>query len=621
MDVREPVSEADDRTGHVVVLGVAGAGKTTVGLQLGVRLGKRFLDADSLHPTANVAKMESGTPLEDADRWPWLASIREVLRGEDGVVLACSGLKRQYRDLLRGAGAVRFVFLDIDRASAERRLSARAGHFMGAGMVSSQLEALERPTAAERDVVIVDAGDEVAVIVDAAVAGLAVIADDIAIEPTLADGGPERDIDSSQLAEHVATLSAAVVAGGHRRVLLVPPDQTRAHSRAGLISVLLSDALHEAGCEVAIMPALGTHVPVSRSGASVLFGADRADTELLVHDWRSGLRRLGEIGAAEVGVLTGGRFEEPIEVAVSTELFDQWDLIVSIGQVVPHEVIGMANFTKNLMIGLGGAPTIHRSHFVGAVVGMEGIMGRVATPVRDIIDAAFDRFVAPELNVMWVLTVVADTGGATSLRGLYAGWGGSTDSGGAAFRAAAALSRQTNVTTVTRPLDQVVCWLDPVEYRSTWLGNKAVYRTRMAIADDGELVVLAPGVSHFGEDDRIDRLIRKHGYRGTPATLAAVAADPELADNLSAAAHLIHGSSEGRFRIVYCTDPAAGGLSQAEIEGAGFGWRPLGEELGRWQVGGTTPTGERVDLDDRPFYFVANPAIGLWSTADRLGGS
>lgn len=621
MHVREPVSEADQRIDHVVVLGVAGAGKTTVGLQLGVRLGKRFIDADSLHPTANVAKMESGTPLDDADRWPWLASIREVLRDEDGVVLACSGLKRRYRDLLRGAGGVRFVFLDIDRASAEHRLSARAGHFMGAGMASSQLEALERPTAAERDVVIVDAGDEVAAIVDAAVAGLAVIADDVAIEPTLADGGPERDIDSAQLAEHVATLSAAVVAGGHRRVLLVPPDQTRAHSRAGLISVLLSDALREAGCEVAIMPALGTHVPVSRAGASVLFGADRADTELLVHDWRSGLRRLGEIGAAEVGVLTGGRFEEPIEVAVSTELFNPWDLIVSIGQVVPHEVIGMANFTKNLMIGLGGAPTIDRSHFVGAVVGMEGIMGRVASPVRDIIDAAFDRFVAPELNVMWVLTVVADTGGATSLRGLYAGWGGSTDSGGAAFRAAAALSQQTNVTTVTRPLDQVVCWLDPVEYRSTWLGNKAIYRTRMAIADGGELVVLAPGVGHFGEDDRIDRLVREHGYRGTPATLAAVAADPELADNLSAAAHLIHGSSEGRFRIVYCTDPAAGGLSQAEIEGAGFEWRPLGEELGRLQVGGTTPTGERVDLDDRPFYFVANPAMGLWSTADRLGGS
>ena len=105
------------------------------------------------------------------------------------------------------------------------------------------------------------------------------------------------------------------------------------------------------------------------------------------------------------------------------------------------------------------------------------------------------------------------------------------------------------------------------------------------------------------------------------STLAAVAADPELADNLSAAAHLIHGSSEGRFRIVYCTDPAAGGLSQAEVEGAGFAWRSLADELGRLQVDGSTPTGERVDLDDQSFYFVANPALGLWSTADRLGGS
>ena len=464
-------------------------------------------------------------------------------------------------------------------------------------MVSSQLQALERPTADERDVAIVDATDEIDSIVEAAVAGLAVLAHGIGVEATLADGGPDRDIDGAELAGHVSTLSASIVADGHRRVLLVPPDQTRAHSRAGLISVLMSDALRAAGCEVAIMPALGTHVPVSRSGASVLFGADRADTELLVHDWRSGLRRLGEIGAAEVGVLTGGRFAQPIDVAVSAELFNDWDLIVSIGQVVPHEVIGIANFTKNLMIGLGGAPTIDRSHFVGAVVGMEAIMGRVVSPVRDIVDAAFDRFVAPELNVMWVLTVVADNGGATCLRGLYAGRGATTDSGGAAFRAAAALAQKTNVTTVAQPLDRVVCWLDPAEYRSTWLGNKAVYRTRMAIADGGELVVLAPGVAHFGEDERIDRLIRRHGYRGTPAALAAVAADPELADNLSAAAHLIHGSSEGRFRIVYCTDPATGGLTQTEIEGAGFEWRPLGDELSRLQVDGTTPTGDRADRD------------------------
>jgi hypothetical protein len=82
---------------------------------------------------------------------------------------------------------------------------------------------------------------------------------------------------------------------------------------------------------------------------------------------------------------------------------------------------------------------------------------------------------------------------------------------------------------------------------STWLGNKAVYRTRMAMADGGELIILAPGVKEFGEDHEIDRLIRKYGYRGTPATLAAVKANEELRNNLSAAAHLIHGSSEGRF--------------------------------------------------------------------------
>src|SRR3990172_7027781 len=120
------------------------------------------------------------------------------------------------------------------------------------------------------------------------------------------------------------------------------------------------------------------------------------------------------------------------------------------------------------------------------------------------------------------------------------------------FSRAADLSLRVNFTLLDAPLKKVVVYLDPSEFKSTWLGNKSIYRTRMAMADGGELVILAPGLKEFGEDPEIDRLIRKYGYRGTPATLAAVQANPELANNLSAAAHLIHGSSEGRFRITYC---------------------------------------------------------------------
>ena len=120
------------------------------------------------------------------------------------------------------------------------------------------------------------------------------------------------------------------------------------------------------------------------------------------------------------------------------------------------------------------------------------------------------------------------------------------------FERAAALSLECNFQMMDREIKKAVVFLDPHEFRSTWLGNKSVYRTRMAMADGGELVVLAPGVHEFGEDATIDTLIRRHGYCGTPKTLEAVKDDPQLAGNLSAAAHLIHGSSEGRFRIRYC---------------------------------------------------------------------
>ena len=293
---------------------------------------------------------------------------------------------------------------------------------------------------------------------------------------------------------------------------------------------------------------------------------------------------------------------------------------MSVGQVVPHEVIGMANFTKNVVIGLGGAQTIHRSHFIGAVAGMERIIGHAMSPVRDVIDAAFDRFVDPLVRVWWVLTVVEDTGAAMVTRGLFAGEGGTGSSGGAAFRCCCGtVARCRTSTSWTRHSRALRVGSILGEFRSTWLGNKAVYRTRMAIADGGELIVLAPGVVRFGEDDAVDRLIRRHGYRGTTAALDAVRDDADVAANLGAAAHLIHGSSEGRFRIVYCTDPVRGGLSADEIESVGYEWRPLPEELERLGlVVDRGTSGPRRDRDGLPFHFIANPALGLWAVADRI---
>jgi nickel-dependent lactate racemase len=280
--------------------------------------------------------------------------------------------------------------------------------------------------------------------------------------------------------------------------------------------------------------------------------------------------------------------------------------------VVPHEVAGMAGYTKNLVVGLGGTSFIGASHLLGALVGIETIMGEPANPVRDLVDTAFDRMVAHRFEVLFVLTVVEDGAEGETLRAVLSGRGGTGRSGAAAFREAATLSRRCNITVVDEPWGRASCWLDAREYRSTWLGNKAVYRTRRALATGAELIVLAPGVERFGEDPEIDRLIRRHGYLGRDAVLAAAADDAELRTSPGTMAHLVHGSSEGRFSITYCTDPDAGGLTPEELDSVGYGWRSLADELARLGVDATTPTGPAVDARGERFAHVAQPALGLW---------
>lgn len=604
---------------RVVVMGVAASGKSTVAEHLADAFGARLVEADEHHLPESVAKMSSRIALTDDDRWPWLLRLQRELSAGDSVVMSCSALRKSYRDLLRRAGGVRFIFLDVAREEVERRIALRSGHFMGPAMVESQFATLERPDpAVEPDVHIVDSSQPIANIVAQSHTALttAAIVPDVGPTPLIADGSTTREISEPELRAHLESLVATQLHG--TRILLVPPDHTRLHSRAGEIAAILYDLLTTRGCTVGVLPALGTHAEMSPDDVKLLFADGVPYEAILHHRWKSRLARLGEIGSPEVRELTNGRFELPVPVEIDEVVLEQWDHVVSIGQVVPHEVIGMANFTKNIVIGLGGAPTVHRSHFVGAISDMETLMGRPDGPVRHLVDAAFDRFVAPVVNVMWILTVMEDTAAGVVHRGLFVGTGRSSESGGAAYRAAAALAQSCNLTIIDTPMRRVSCWLDPDEFRSTWLGNKAVYRTRMAIADGGELLVLAPGITTFGEDPGIDALIRRHGYRSTPETLAAVESDRELASSLGAAAHLIHGSSEGRFTITYCTDPQRGGLSRAEVEGVGYSWRSLSEVLVELGVDGATASGERVDRNGTVFTHIANPALGLWATSARF---
>jgi len=141
---------------RIVVMGVAGSGKTSLAIPLAESLGARFVEADDAHPAANIAKMRAGRPLDDDDRRPWLERLATEL-GTPPVVVTCSALKRTYRDVLRGAGGVCFVFLDLDETTALARLHDRPDHFMGPNMIASQFETLERPGDDESDVLRLDA--------------------------------------------------------------------------------------------------------------------------------------------------------------------------------------------------------------------------------------------------------------------------------------------------------------------------------------------------------------------------------------------------------------------------------------------------------------------------------
>jgi len=326
-----------------------------------------------------------------------------------------------------------------------------------------------------------------------------------------------------------------------------------------------------------------------------------------VHNWRTGVATVGEVPADFVRQVSEGAVDFAWQAQLANLIWTgKHDLILSVGQVVPHEVIGMANYNKNILVGAGGREGINRSHYLGAVYGMERIMGRAENPVRSVLNYASDRFLR-NLPIVYVLTVVGRReDGGLAVRGLFIG------DDIECFQRAAELSLKVNFEMLDEPIRKAVVYLDAEEFHSTWIGNKAVYRTRMGLADGGELIILAPAVREFGEDKTIDGLIRKYGYRGTPATLEAVNANADLAGDLSAAAHLIHGSSEGRFTIRWCP----GKLSREEVEGVGFEYGDLGTMLARYDPeklshGYNTVDGEEV-------FFIANPGLGLWAHRSRL---
>ena len=395
--------------------------------------------------------------------------------------------------------------------------------------------------------------------------------------------------------------------GPRKRVLAIPPDYTRLNSYAGPITSMVNEYFGDRLTDV--MPALGTHSPMTEEQIASMYQGIPLE-KFRVHDWRNDVVTVGEVPSGYIEEVSEGKVSYTWPSQVNKLLLDpSFDLILSIGQVVPHEVIGMANYTKNIFVGVGGAEGINKSHFLGASYGMERIMGRAKTPVRDVLEYARTHFI-PELPIVYVLTVRAkdEKSGELVTRGLFIG------DDFECFEKASALSLETNFIMVDHEIRKCVVYLDPAEFKSTWLGNKAVYRTRMALADGAELVILAPALKEFGEDHEIDRLIRKYGYKGTPHTLEATEANEDLRNNLSASAHLIHGSSEGRFKITYCPGPD---MTREEIESVGFAWGDLEETLRRYPIDSMTDGWNRMP-DGEEVYYISNPALGLWAHPSRF---
>ena len=411
--------------------------------------------------------------------------------------------------------------------------------------------------------------------------------------------------------------------GPREDVFLLPPDFTRFHSQAGKITSMIAeyygyikntDESKEVP-KIQIMPALGTHAPMTKEQIKTMFGEELAAKDpspFLVHDWRNDVETIGHVPGEMVSDATHGMVTTPWPAQLNKLVWEKRNneraVVLSIGQVVPHEVMGMANFNKNMFVGVGGLEAINLSHFIGAVYGMENMMGKAENPLRSILNHASEKFLG-ELDLWYILTVMGtNETGEIEMKGLFIG------NDIECYKKACELSLKVNFTMLEKAPSKIVVYLDEGEFHSTWLGNKAIYRTRMAIADGGELIVLAPGVKRFGEDDGVDVLIRKYGYVGTPKVMKAMEENEELKESLGTVAHLIHGSSEGRFSVTYCP----GFLTKAEIESVGFKYAPLDEMTKHYRVNTLKDGWQQNEESGEEFFYISNPALGLWAVKSRF---
>ena len=415
-------------------------------------------------------------------------------------------------------------------------------------------------------------------------------------------------LEEREIEDYLNNLVEQIIESDINNLLMIPPDYSRKSSSMGKITEKLYFKLDNYLKSIDVLPASGTHDPMGKKSLKSMFGKIPLSS-FLVHNWRTETKKIGEIPAEKMAELSQGELTEAIDLEINKNLFnDKYDLIISLGQVIPHEVVGMANYTKNIVVGCGGNEIINKSHFLGALAGMEKIMGKDHSPVRKLYDYCQQEFLddLPLVYIMSVNSSLSDKkSGLTKIKGIFTG------DTREAFEKAVALSQNENIIRVEKPLKKVVVYLKEDKFKSTWIGGKAIYRTRMAIADGGELIIIAPGIYKFGEDEEIDRLIRKYGYRGTEKTLKSLHNNRELEENISAAAHLIHGSSEGRFKISLASPQ----LSLKEVEGINFNYLDYQKTIDKYNIEELENGFNNVNQEE--IFYINNPATGLWIYRDK----
>jgi nickel-dependent lactate racemase len=390
------------------------------------------------------------------------------------------------------------------------------------------------------------------------------------------------------------------------RVLILPPDFTRYHSYAGEITCLLYDKL-KTSSYIEIMPTLGTHFPLTEEELDTMFNGIPHGI-FKPHDWRNDVVRIGTIPSEIIKKLTDGLVDFPLHCEINKTLVEgRWDQIISVGQLVPHELIGIANYNKNIFIGVGGKDIIDKTHFIGALYGAEKMMGHISSPVRKVLSYMGDHF-TNHLPISYILTVRGATEDNQIItRGIYAG------NDEECYLLGAKLCQEVNIKLLKKEYKKVIAYLDPEEFKSLWVGNKPIYRTRMAIADNGELIILCRGINTFGEDPANDLIIRKYGYQNKADLLKALSENDDLANNLATLSALIVGSPENKFKVIY----GAKNISREEIESVHCNYVDYDEIVKKYNPS-ELKEGENIMPDGEEIFYVSNPAQGLWAEINRF---